>query len=299
MSVRASLLCSMQRLLALLVLLPAFAFAQERGKPSPEPYLRRADTFIVDRDSCKAGDFQTARHSVVVGDSEAAVVEHEIPEPAPAEAGGGSLNALVLHDDENTAVEAALEVICERGGRLVELAHSGERNISFEVNGEEFVADPNRMFTDAGRWRTLDRLSRDTPEAREALASLADSVQTIYGVPRVVVTLHNNTPDNYSAESYLPGHEYADDAETVFVAPEQRLDPDDFFFVTDRQLFEAIEQYPYSAVLQDNTAATDDGSLSVWAGQNGIPYVNVEAQHGHLDEQVVMIKVLLDVLERR
>lgn len=288
----------MRFLLSVLVLLPVFAFAQvvdpaprggERGKPSPEPHLRRADTIIVDRDSCEAGDVQTTRYGVAVGASEVAVVEHEIP--------GGSLNALVLHDDENTAVEAALDVICERGGRLVELVHSGERNVSFEVGGEMFVADPNRMFTAVGRERTLARLSRDAPQAREALATLADSVRTIYGEPAAVVTLHNNTPDNYSASSYLPDAEYAGDAESVFVGSELGLDHDDFFFVTDRRLFDAIVEQSHNAVLQDNTAATDDGSLSVWAGQNGVPYVNVEAEHGHRDAQVAMIEVLLEILK--
>jgi hypothetical protein len=34
---------------------------------------------------------------------------------------------------------------------------------------------------------------------------------------------------------------------------------------------------------------TDDGSLSVYCGKLGIPYVNVEAQHGHLVRQLKML----------
>ena len=41
--------------------------------------------------------------------------------------------------------------------------------------------------------------------------------------------------------------------------------------------------------------ATDDGSLSVYAGQRGRPYVNVEAQHGHAREQRRMFEALMDL----
>ena len=39
--------------------------------------------------------------------------------------------------------------------------------------------------------------------------------------------------------------------------------------------------------------------VSVWAAQNGRPYVNVEAQHGHREEQARMIRALAEVLAER
>ena len=50
-------------------------------------------------------------------------------------------------------------------------------------------------------------------------------------------------------------------------------------------------------VLQNNDRATDDGSLSVLAARRGQRYVNVEAQHGHVEAQAQMLCVLLDVLD--
>ncbi|WP_412067060.1 hypothetical protein [Rubrivirga sp. IMCC43871] len=208
------------------------------------------------------------------------------------------LNALNLHDDESTSVDAALAVVREVGGRVVELRHSGERNLTFAVGGATFRADPNRVFTDAGRRRTLASLSTSTPAALAALEAFADSALAVYAAvsPAVVITLHNNTEDNYSARSYAAGGEYASDAAAVTIHPGS--DPDDFFFVTDRALYDALAAAGFNAVLQDNDAATDDGSLSVWAARRGVPYVNVEAQHGHVEAQARMVRALVEVLSR-
>ena len=213
--------------------------------------------------------------------------------------GGGPsipVYALNLHDDEQTSVDAALDVVRQRGGRVVELQHSGERNVTFRVGGRTYVADPNRMFTPAGRRRTLESLSTATPAAERALAAFADAVLALYTAdrPGVVVTLHNNTDANYSAASYQRGGQYASDAAAVTV--HRRSDPDDFFFVTDADLYRRLVAAGFNAVLQDNRAATDDGSLSVWAARQGVPYVNVEAQHGHRARQAEMVGALYDVV---
>ena len=146
------------------------------------------------------------------------------------------------------------------------------------LGGEAFAVDPNRIFTPAGRARTLAALSRDTPAARTAVAAFARDLLALVGTPATVVALHNNTDANYSAASYAPGGSDADEAADLFLAP--GADPDDFVFVTTRPLFDAVRASGVTAILQDNAAATDDGSLSVWAAQNGRPYVNIEAQHG-------------------
>ena len=277
--------------------LSAAACAQPSDKPDRAPDARqsRADSVIERAEAPPvAGDsLETTSRVLTLGDDRVALRIHQ-------RAVGGSpvaFHALNVHDDEGTSVDAALDVVRRRGGRVVELVHSGDRNAAFQVGGQSYAADPNRMFTDAGRARTLASLSRDAPQARAALAAFADEVLAAYteARPEVVVTLHNNTPGRYSALSYQPGGEYASDAAAVTVHPGS--DPDDFFFVTDRGLYDALAARGFNAVLQDNAAATDDGSLSVWAAQNGVPYVNVEAQHGHRDAQARMIDALVDVLE--
>ncbi|MEM6783965.1 MAG: hypothetical protein AAF624_09560 [Bacteroidota bacterium] len=215
---------------------------------------------------------------------------------------GCDVDVLVLHDSENTGVEAAQAVIAERGGRLVDLQHTGARNLTFalrtarrggEARVDSFQVDPNRVFTGAGAGASLAGLARDTPEARRAVRRFAEHLLAIYGEPTVVVTAHNNTEGRYAATSYATDGPYAEDGAALHIAP--GADADDFFFVTDRTLFDTLAGAGFNAVLQAD-AATDDGSLSVWAAQQGVPYVNVEAQHGHLAEQTRMMHALWDVL---
>ncbi len=227
---------------------------------------------------------------LVLGETEVALAVHESGRPGPA--------MLALHDDENDAVEAGRAFVAERGGRLVEVRAQGERNVAFRLGGRDWRFDPNRVFTPAGARRTLTDLNGSAPEAALAAARrFADAVLDAYGLDsaRVVVTLHNNTPGRYSAASYAPGADLAAEAEALHL-PED-ADPDDFFFVTDRCLYDALVPQGWAAVLQDNARATDDGSLSVLCAQRGIPYVNVEAEHGHAAEQRAMLDALARVLE--
>lgn len=261
--------------------------------------ITRPDRVDLEADSGSARATETDTVVVAVGDLEVAVVTHTIVGPSGTSSAFWAVN---LHDDEGTSVEAALEVAAETGGVVVELQHTGERNAAFQVgNGGSCGADPNRIFTAAGLERTLaSRSESPVPAAcADAIRPLAEHVLTQTGLEGadVVVTLHNNTEDRYSAASYAPGAEYATDAADVTIR--DGSDTDDFFFVTDKDLYDALAARGFNAVLQDNDAATDDGSLSVWAAQNGRPYVNVEAQHGHVAEQTRMIRALVEVLSER
>lgn len=224
-----------------------------------------------------------------VGETEVELAVHQTGAARPA--------FLVLHDDEQTAVEAGLEAIRARGGRLVEVRSRGERLLAAEVNGEAWRFDPNRMFTDAGAAVTLRAESGSAPAERVAeVRRFAEALLEVYdaGSLPVLIALHNNTDGEFSAASYAPGGDHAGDAAAVHLP--LGADPDDFFFVTQRELYDALVAAGFPAVLQDNERAADDGSLSVWAGRRGIPYVNVEAEHGHRQQQVRMLEALARVL---
>jgi D-alanyl-D-alanine dipeptidase len=203
-----------------------------------------------------------------------------------------------LHDDENTSVEAAKSILTECPARLIELKHSGEREIAFAIGDNQFRCDPNRIFTPIGVRATLEKLGDHTEEAEQEVIRFGRALIDRYRLDRVqaVVALHNNTDQRYAASSYAKGQEYESDASAVFIKPGS--DPDDFFFVTERRFFDALTQQGFNAVLQNNATVTDDGSLSVYCAQQGVPYVNVEAQHGHLEVQVAMLRSLFKMLEK-
>ncbi len=214
---------------------------------------------------------------------------------------------LNLHENESTSVEAAQRYLATSNIadriRLVALRHDGERNVTFSTEGETFRFDPNRMFSDIGALASITALS-DTVDSTEPTTatpfarSLAQRVSEMGRLGRTpyIVALHNNTDANYQSTSYLPDSIYADEASAVSINPER--DPDDFFFVTEQALFDQLAALGFNVVLQAPVGeATDDGSLSVYAGANRIGYVNVEAQHGHLDEQVAMLEALMPLLQ--
>ena len=111
-----------------------------------------------------------------------------------------------MHDDENTAVEAALNVIARRGGKLVELIHSGRRLIHFGLDQTHFIFDPNRMFTDAGAGKSLHNGGSFFELALQEIRALANLIleDLDLGDNRLILTVHNNTEGAYSALSYLP-----------------------------------------------------------------------------------------------
>lgn len=188
------------------------------------------------------------------------------------ESEGQPITYLSLHDNENTSVEAALAVVRRRGGRIVELAHSGTRRLEFFLKGKAFSIDPNRIFSAAGIDRSLQ--PGKSAEAARHVATFAQELwrRFLESLP-LVVALHNNTDDRYSILSYEIGRN------AVALHVESSMDPDDFLLVTEAHTFAHFRTYPINLV-QEDVLALEDGSLSVFCGRQGKPYVNVEAQHG-------------------
>jgi len=151
------------------------------------------------------------------------------------------------------------------------------------------------------RWFIPKRIPPFELSLRDTMAfylirDFADTLISIMQIDsqQLVIALHNNKEFGYSMSSYRIDSIYADEALAIYIGLHH--DPDDFYFVTDRRLFEALQPSYYHIVLQDNKRMTDDGSLSVYCGQRGIPYVNIEAQHGHLFDQHSMLHYLIERL---
>lgn len=202
-----------------------------------------------------------------------------------------------VHDDENTSVAAGKIVIEQTGGRLIELAHGGERLVTFQLNGTRHAFDPNRIFSDAGIRDTLGRSETYSEAAHRAVKRFAAQYLESFGLDRepVIVALHNTVDGTYSVESYRPGAQHATAAAALHVSPNRSRF--DFFYVTDRRFFDYLRQRDFNVVLQDNAAVPDDGSLSVYFARQYIPYVNIEAELNHLNAQIEMVRVVREMLD--
>jgi hypothetical protein len=196
---------------------------------------------------------------------------------------GSGPTFIALHENESTSVRAANQVVPAHGGTMVVLQHSGHRNVTFTLHGESHSFDPNRIFSDTGIRATLG-----FPVSEAAFNVVSDFARFVTNQigDGPIVALHNNTAGNYSVSSYVAGGSFSADARSVYVA--SGTDPDDFYFVTKKQTFKQLQKSGYSVVLQAARPA-DDGSLSVYSARRGIPYVNIEAEHGKVSLQQKML----------
>jgi len=201
-----------------------------------------------------------------------------------------------VHDDETTAVEAGRVHVAAHGGRLIRLAHSGQRLVSFRLGGREYAFDPNRMFSDAGIMTTLENHSTYSAAAHGEIKSLATRFLERFTLDRepVIIALHNIVEGRFSVESFAGTGYLREAAAITHISP--RRSKFDFFYVTTPAFYDYLAARDFNVVLQDNARAPDDGSLSIYFARKGIPYLNVEAEMRHLPEQIAMLKTVAEML---
>ena len=201
-----------------------------------------------------------------------------------------------VHDDENTSVRAGKAVLRESGGQLIELAHSGQRHVAFQLQGETYRFDPNRIFTDAGIRSTLTRQGKYSEAAQAAVRQFASEFIEAYALNRqpVIIALHNTDGRGLSINSYQTNRPLNSAAARVHESTSRS--PGDFFYVTDERFFSWLKSHDFNVLLQDNANVPDDGSMSVYFARLGIPYLNIEAHNDHLQEQIEMVRAAQEML---
>lgn len=225
------------------------------------------------------------------------------------ERAGAAVTFFSPHHNERGARELAKEFVAARGGRFVEVealdeAGAPARRLRFKVGGKPYSIDPNRIYTEQGR-----RCLNLPADAEAAVKAFAEGLLALLFAPggglrageTVFVAVHNNSDVEASpaaerdrdltAVGFLRPlrsraafrGEYAESAAGVFLSNAEE-DEDNFALVTTPALvahfaergFNVVLQKP-AAQLRDGKCSVDDGSLSVHAAFNGVPYVNLEA----------------------
>jgi hypothetical protein len=211
--------------------------------------------------------------------------------------GSNRLTMVNVHDDEQASVDAAVVVLEKCGGRLIELTHSGKRRVVFSVDGKSYSFDPNRIFSKAGVRFTVRGEGTVPDKVHVTVDKFAAQFIRFFqlGKKGAFIALHNNGNGDLSIHTYEPGGNWAADTDELHASPD--ADPDNFFFVTDKAIFDALRKQKYNVILQDNSIRRDDGSLSVFAGRHKIRYINVEAQPDQSEEQIRMIEAAIRTLQ--
>ena len=225
-------------------------------------------------------------HTMQLGDSAITFIEENI----------NATNKILfinVHENEMTSVDAIRTYDVNHQYHFVYLKHNGSRRIGFNHCDEIYTVDPNRIFTHVGIVATLAQDSIFHNHRAEKLSKiLAKEILKYVHASSWIISLHNNTPDNYSIMSYLPDSSEALNTKEVYINP--KMDADDFIYTTDLSLFSKMKYLQINVILQDNENCVDDGSLSIYCGKRNIPYANVEAEDGHLNEQIFLISELIN-----
>jgi hypothetical protein len=193
-----------------------------------------------------------------------------------------------LHCNETTAAAVAQTISAKKGLPVVQVKNGNERLIPFRLAADAYRFDPNRMFSDNGIRNNLALYNKTSDAAFSAVKAFRDSVLALLDTGKILVALHNNTNEHFSIVSYQGGE--------MPVHINSQHDPDDFFLTNDEEIFNRLRDLNFNVVLEEASKVEDDGSLSLYCSRQNIRYVNVEAEHGHMQEQMQMVEALLQLL---
>ncbi len=203
---------------------------------------------------------------------------------------------LVVHDNEDTGVKAGFDYIRWYGGELIDSQYGGVRDYTFTYMDDPYRIDPNAIYTETGVKTRLKKDAYSSNEVEKLILNAGKQIVDFYN-PKATgyfLTLHNNADGGFGISSYLPGYDLSSTADSVFINFE--MDGDDLLYVTEPRLFTSLKKANVNVILQSKFAE-NDGSLSVYAMINHIPYINVEVQHGHLDENLRLIEIAVATLK--
>ena len=249
------------------------------------------------------------------------------------ERAGAAVTLFAPHHNEQGALRAAREAVAARGGRFVEVEALDEaglpaRRLRFRVAGKNYSVDPNRIYTANGR-----RCLNLPPDAEAAVKAFADNLLALLFAPggarlregeTLFVAVHNNgdvekspvaeRDSDLSAVAFVRPLRsratfrgaFEESAAGVYLSNTED-DEDNFIIVTAPGLlgpfaargFNVIVQKP-AAQLRAPGCSMDDGSLSVHAAFNNIPYVNLEVDiNGGAARQRQMLEAVYDFIKTR
>ncbi|WP_443936595.1 hypothetical protein [Pedobacter sp. MW01-1-1] len=203
---------------------------------------------------------------------------------------------LVVHDDENTGMRAGFEYMRWSGGELIDSQYGGMRDYYINYMSDPFRIDPNAIYTEIGVKTRLKQSDFVSDDVAKAILNAGKKIVEFYDPKSTgyILTLHNNGDGGFGISSYLPGYDLSSTADSVHINFE--MDGDDLLYVTEPRLYQSIKKKNVNVILQSKFVS-NDGSLSVYAAQNNIPYINVEVQHGHADENLRLIEIAIATLK--
>lgn len=249
------------------------------------------------------------------------------------EKAGAAVTLFAPHHNEQGALKAAREAVATRGGRFVEVealdeAGAPARRLRFRVGARGYSVDPNRIYTANGR-----KCLGLPPDAEAAVKAFADELLALLFAPggarlregeSLFVAVHNNgdvekspvteRDSDLSAVAFVKPLRsratfrgaFEESAAGVYLSNAEE-DEDNFIIVNEPRLLGPFAARGFNVIVQKAApqlrapgCSLDDGSLSVHAAFNNIPYVNLEADIvGGAARQRQMLEAVYDFIKTR
>lgn len=241
--------------------------------------------FLANLCACQSS-FENVRKKFKIGKSSVQLVEHT---------NGKKSKVLFVnvHEDEQTSITAIKQYALEQEICYYYLTKDSVRRITFENRGANFSFDPNRIYTQYGIKRTIEGDANWGKSEFRKIKRFGSKIAKKFTSGNYTIALHNNTPDNYSILSYLPDGEEHSNTKDIYINSD--MDPDDFIYTTDSLLFHELKNRSVNVILQTENPV-NDGSLSVLCASKNVPYANIECEHGHLEEQLYLIRLAHEIV---
>jgi hypothetical protein len=117
------------------------------------------------------------------------------------------INFINVYQNEVTSKEAGEHIIQKFGGRMLYITHGDgtSRNVRFNLNGEKYEFDPNRIFDDAGAESSLKQFGDFSEDALKVVRDFAGKIlDFLLPGQNHVIALHNN--HNFPSYSFFLHH---------------------------------------------------------------------------------------------
>ena len=197
-----------------------------------------------------------------------------------------TISVVRLHPNENTCIRSFFQLPSKNHFALYQLSQRGKRLLEYRLHNRVYYFDPNRIFSKRGIINILKEHNLHFPKSLvNKIAVFSKKLLAtahITNSSKHIIAIHNNSNGEFSVETYSRYSKVA----SHFISHSK--DADDFFIVTSISDFKFFKKHNENVVLQSKYAK-DDGSLSVFCQRHNIPYINVEAQYGHIQRQKKML----------
>jgi hypothetical protein len=196
-----------------------------------------------------------------------------------------------LHNDEESLIDKAKEVLAIRGGQLVVLENQGNKLIEAEVLDRMVVFDPSHIFTNYGR--KFKPKKGVNFKIDQHVRQFADFITNELDDGKNVVDLHSHSEQDKPISHYKKELRKFKDVKAVH--HNAAMDEGDYFLTSDEDVFEKLKSRGFNVVLQSSTKLKELGMLDDFCQKMKSKYLLLATRTGHGSVQELMLNALYEV----